>query len=301
MRRRYFTLDVFSQRRFAGNPLAVILKGDGLDAPAMQAIAAEFNLSETVFVMQPADAARRADIRIFTPKAELPFAGHPTVGTAVLLAILERVGEPGHVALTLGETIGPVACRAEVESVERGHASFDLPRLPVALGSAGDDAVLAAALGLAVSDIGAGGWRPALWSAGVPYALVPVRNRAAVDRATPQMAAWPSAFGGMASGHVYVFAPDPVDPAHAIAARMFAPTLGVPEDPATGSAAACLCSFLAAAAPMDIGTRRLVVEQGYAMGRPSHIELVLTFAAGSLAAATIGGHAVVVSEGEIIA
>jgi trans-2,3-dihydro-3-hydroxyanthranilate isomerase len=301
MRRRFFTLDVFSSRRFAGNPLAVVLASTGLDAPAMQAIAAEFNLSETVFVMPPAEAARRADIRIFTPKAELPFAGHPTVGTAVLLAILERVGAPGHLALTLGETIGPVACRAEVKSVEAGRAEFDLPRLPVVVGSAGTDAVLATALGLAVQDIGAGGWRPAIWSAGVPYALVPVRDRAAVDRAAPQMAAWPSAFGGAAGGHVYVFAPDPAEPGHAIAARMFAPTLGVLEDPATGSAAACLAGYLAAAAPLAQGTRRLVIGQGYAMGRPSQIELSLTFGGGVLTAAAIGGEAVVVSEGEISA
>src|SRR3954471_16137616 len=111
MRRRFVTLDVFTQKRFAGNPLAVVLEPDRLDTAAMQAIAREFNLSETVFVFPPAEAKHRASLRIFTPGRELPFAGHPTVGTAVLLGLRDKPG--GSSAFTLGEQIGAVPCRVE--------------------------------------------------------------------------------------------------------------------------------------------------------------------------------------------
>src|SRR4249919_587693 len=127
MRRRFATLDVFTERRFAGNPLAVVLDPQGLDTAAMQAIAREFNHPETVFVFPPRDSAHRAALRIFTPAAELPFAGHPTVGTAVLLGRLD-----GGVAreLVLEEGIGPVRCRTALLDADGGRASFDLPRLP---------------------------------------------------------------------------------------------------------------------------------------------------------------------------
>src|SRR5881227_4105953 len=108
MRRRFVTLDVFTEKRFAGNPLAVVLEPDGLDTAMMQAIAREFNLSETVFVQPPEDSSHRAKLRIFTPGRELPFAGHPTVGTAVLLALRDRGGAPGAVAFGLEETVGVV-------------------------------------------------------------------------------------------------------------------------------------------------------------------------------------------------
>ena len=127
MRRRFTTLDVFTNTRFAGNPLAVVLDPDGLDTAAMQTIAREFNLSETVFVFPPADRGNRAELRIFTPARELPFAGHPTVGTAVLLGLMDEAGES---AFSLEEQIGLVPCRVGSFAPGRGRASFDIPRLP---------------------------------------------------------------------------------------------------------------------------------------------------------------------------
>ena len=144
MRRHFVTLDVFTEQRFAGNPLAVVLEPDGLDTVAMQAIAREFNLSETVFVFPPADNANRAKIRIFTPVSELPFAGHPTVGTAVLLGRIDGGTNARDFVLELN--VGPVPCNVTPAGSDSGRAVFDLPRLPQDVGSAADDAVIAAAL-----------------------------------------------------------------------------------------------------------------------------------------------------------
>src|SRR4051794_39903446 len=170
MRRRFVTLDVFTQKRFAGNPLAVVLEPDGLDTAAMQAIAREFNLSETVFVFPPADKQHRAALRIFTPGRELPFAGHPTVGTAVLLGRLD--GGSNAREFVLEEKIGPVACHVE-PSGDGGRARFDIPRLPAQAGDVADAATLAKALSLTPGDLGFADYTASRWSAGNPFTVVP--------------------------------------------------------------------------------------------------------------------------------
>ena len=176
MRRNFVTLDVFTMRSLAGNPLAVVLDAQNLDTAAMQAIAREFNLSETVFVMPP-QAGGRAKIRIFTPGRELPFAGHPTVGTAVLLALRDPKGAASFV---LEEEVGPVTCAVEPTSPTSGRARFDLPRMPEKFGEMKDAGAVAAAVGLKSDDIG--DLPPGLWSGGVAYAYLPVRSRDAVAR-----------------------------------------------------------------------------------------------------------------------
>src|ERR1044071_7643216 len=163
MRRRYFTLDVFTTRRFTGNPLAVVLESSGLETPAMQAIAREFNLPETVFVYPPDDAKHRARVRIFTPGRELPFAGHPTVGTAVLLAHL-GAGAAGR-EVVREERVGPVGCSVRLHR-GGGSASFDIPKLPERLGPVPDLGKLAAALSLKPGDIGSQGFVAERWTAG---------------------------------------------------------------------------------------------------------------------------------------
>ena len=147
MQRRFATLDVFTERRFAGNPLAVVLDAGGLDTAAMQAIAREFNHPETVFVLPPQDPAHRARLRIFTPARELPFAGHPTVGTAVLLGAAGRQHAPA-ARSCWRKAIGPVRCTIEASSGERGRVRFVLPQLPAEVGPAPDEATIAAALSL---------------------------------------------------------------------------------------------------------------------------------------------------------
>jgi trans-2,3-dihydro-3-hydroxyanthranilate isomerase len=290
MRRRFATLDVFTDRRFAGNPLAVVLDADELDAAAMQAIAREFNHPETVFVFAPADPGHRARVRIFTPARELPFAGHPTVGTAVLLGARDGGGRD----IVLEEGIGAVRCTLESTSGGGGSARFTIPQLPAEAGATADGAAaIAAALTLAPSDMGEG--RPARWSAGIPFTFVPLAGLAAMVRCRPDLAKFDAAFG--AGGAVYAFCNETVEPGHHFHARMFAPGMGIPEDPATGSAAAAFAGVLARR--MSDGTHTVVIEQGYEMGRPSLIRLAMEIAAGRLVSASIGGDAVIVTEGTI--
>ncbi len=295
MRRRFATLDVFTQKRFAGNPLAVVLEPAGLDTAAMQTIAREFNLSETVFVFPPADPAHRAAIRIFTPARELPFAGHPTVGTAVLLGCMDGGGKREFV---LGEEVGPVRCQVDT-GTDRGRARFAIPQLPSPVGKPGGREAVAAALGLSVSDIGFDNFATAGWSAGVPYTMVPLRGLAAIRRCKPDLANWDQAFGGVGAASAFVFSKECVEAGSHFHARMFGPRLGVAEDPATGSAVAAFAGLLAASGAYADGEHALRIEQGYEMGRPSQIELTLTMAAGKLTAATIAGDAITVSEGTI--
>jgi trans-2,3-dihydro-3-hydroxyanthranilate isomerase len=295
MRRRFATLDVFTDRQFTGNPLAVVLDAGELDTTAMQAIAREFGHPETVFVFAPADAKHRARVRIFTPARELQFAGHPTVGTAVLLGL--RDGAAAGRELVLEEGIGPVRCTLEASRNGAGRARFALLQLPAEAGPAAlDNASIAAALSIAPSDIGES--RPARWSAGNPFTFVPLVTRAAVSRCRPNLDKFEAAFGAAgAPGAVYVFCRETVEPAHQFYARMFAPGMGVLEDPATGSAAAAFAGLLAS--DLGDGTHTTVIEQGYDMGRPSLIHLTTTVEGRRLASAAIGGDAVVVTEGTL--
>jgi len=298
MQRRFVTLDVFTSRRLTGNPLAVVLDSDGLDTAAMQAIAREFNLPETVFVLPPSDAGARARLRIFTPGRELAFAGHPTVGAAVLLGALEGDGAS---ELTLEENVGPVRCAVERIDADRGRARFDVPQQPQAGEEIEDAAEIAAALCLTLDDLGCDGFVPATWSAGNPVTFVPVRGLDAVKRARVDSARWEDGFPANARPIAYLFCRETVDAGHDFHARMFAPAFGIPEDPATGSAAAAFAGMLARDANLTDGAHRFVIEQGYEMGRPSIMHLGLTMRSGVLHAASVGGEAVRVLQGTIAA
>jgi trans-2,3-dihydro-3-hydroxyanthranilate isomerase len=296
MTRRFVVLDVFTDRPLAGNPLAVVLDADGLDTERMQAIAREFNLSETVFVLAPGEKRHRARLRIFTPGRELPFAGHPTVGTAVLLALLDGEGRPGASAFGLEETVGVVPCVTEIETEGRGYARFRLPRLPEVLGEGLEAAQVAWALGVEPGEIGFGRHGPSRHGAGVPYDLVPVASLDALARAEPKGDAFRETFvGSHPSAYVYTRLPGE----NRFRARMFAPGLGIGEDPATGSAAAAFAGALMQFERLGEGEHSFVIEQGYEMGRPSQIALQLVIREGALRSVEIGGRAVVVSEGRL--
>jgi trans-2,3-dihydro-3-hydroxyanthranilate isomerase len=297
MRRRFITLDVFTRRRYAGNPLAVVLDSDGLDGAAMQAVAREFNLSETVFVLPPADKAHRAKLRIFTPASELPFAGHPTVGSAVLLNRID--GGAGARNSVLEEGIGPVRCTVEAIDADTGRARFALAKLPEEMGATGNRAAIAAALGLAEDDIGFEAFVPGRWSAGVLFSFVPLAGLDAMRRCRANAAHWTAAFGEGHGTGAFLFCRETVEPGHAFHARMFAPRSGIPEDPATGSGAAALAGVIARYGRLADGEHELAIEQGYEMGRPSLIRLSMTLQGGQLTAGAISGEAVVVSEGTI--
>ncbi len=296
MQRQFVTLDVFTDRRLAGNPLAVVLESDGLDTAAMQAIAREFNLSETVFVLPPEDAAHRARLRIFTPARELPFAGHPTVGTAVLLAC--RDGGNDARAMVLEEKIGAVQCRV-TPAASHGQATFDLPALPAEVGAPPAVDILAAALGLSADEFGFGNFVPSCWSAGNGFVFAPLKSLDAVRRATPDLGQFAAKLTDRGHGAVFLFTRETVEPGRDFHARMFAPVMGVIEDPATGSAAAAFAGVLNRFGGLGDGDHRVTIEQGYEIGRPSLIELGLTVRGGALTAASVGGGAVIVTEGMI--
>jgi trans-2,3-dihydro-3-hydroxyanthranilate isomerase len=300
MKRRFVTLDVFTTRRHAGNPLAVVLDSGGLDTAAMQAIAREFNLSETVFVSAPADPANRAALRIFTPGQELPFAGHPTVGTAVLLALRDHAEGRGADILTLEETVGLVPCAVTVADAVSGRAVFTLPKLPERLEQTIPVADLARALGLDEATIGFDGHEPSAFSGGVAYTLVPLASREAVAQARPAGEAFERAFAAARNPNAFVYCRETAEAGHHYHARMFWPGAGVVEDPATGSAIAAFAGAVMAFDRPGDGEHRLIIEQGYEMGRPSQITLELTVAGGVLRSARIGGSAVMVSEGALL-
>src|ERR1043166_3664959 len=216
MRRKFFTLDVFTRRRYAGNPLAVVLDPDGLAGAAMQSIAREFNLSETVFVLPPADKAHRAKLRIFTPAHVLPFAGHPTVGTAVLLNRID--GGAGRREIVLEEGIGPVRCAVEAIDAETGHARCHLARLPAETGAAAPPAAIAAALSLTERAIGFDRFPPARWAAATEFTFVPLAGIDAMRRCRVDTANWSVAFGDDTGA--FMFCRETVEPGHAFHARM---------------------------------------------------------------------------------
>ena len=295
--RRYHILDVFTDTPLAGNPLAVVSDCDGLDAAAMQAIAGEFNLSETVFVLPPRDPVSLARLRIFTPHTELPFAGHPTVGTAILLATLRAPDllRAQEVDLVLEEEVGPVRCTVRHRRGEAAHARFLVPRLPEPWGEPPPDAAaLAAEFGLGVDVIGNGFGgavhAPRRFSAGVPYTFVPLASVEALGRARLR----PGDEAVRAAFYLYAPAPD-----GRLRTRMLARGLGIREDPATGSAAAAFAGAWHANAGLADGDHDVRILQGVEMGRPSHIGLVVSVAGGRLASALIGGAAVIVAEGSL--
>lgn len=273
----YVVLDVFTDRAFGGNPLAVIPDAGTLSEEALQPIAREFGFSETTFVYPPRDPTNTARVRIFTPVAEIPFAGHPTIGTAIALA--GRGAGPGMV-LELG--VGPVEAHAA-----SGHARFTT-RHPLSRHGEPDAGLVAARAGLGEAEIAA---KPVIASVGLPFVMVELTSIDALARARPEPDAFRRAqerYGdGLSSFDLYLY----VRHGGEIRARMFGPLDGIPEDPATGSAAAALAAHLADA---EGGAGRFVITQGVEMGRPSRIEVGVADGA-----VTVAGQAVEVMRGTL--
>lgn len=300
MRLPFFTVDVFTTRRFAGNPLAIVEDADGLSTEEMQTVAREFNLSETIFVRRPADPAHTASVRIFFPTAEIPFAGHPTIGCAIHLARKLHGSGDFETVITLEEVAGlvPVRITARGGTIE---AQLTAPVVPFAgAGKAPDAAMAAAALGLSAGDIGLPGHGIAQWQGGPTFLFVPVVNVVSLSSARPCEPAW-SAMMDFADVHnAYVYTRDPSDPKNTLRSRMFAPTAGTPEDPATGSASALLAAQLLASGELAEGTNAFTLHQGHDMGRPSEIGMEADVSGGRLTAVRISGSSVPVSEGWLV-
>ena len=294
MKLRFATLDVFTNVRFAGNPLGVVFDADGLDGETMQAVAREFGHPETVFVLKPM-AGVTAAVRIFTPANELAFAGHPTVGTALVLALRRDGGSD----IVLGEKIGPVKCRVQPEGTDHGRAAFVVPALPATAGTPASNQAIAAAIGIKPEDIGFEGLEPSKWSVGNTFTFIPLRSIDAVRRCAIEDARWDAAFEAGGRSFAFMFCRETLDKANSFHARMFAPRAGIREDPATGSAAAAFAGFAAKSLSLADGEHRFVIEQGFEMSRPSLIELGVSIRGGALASATVGGPAIIVTEGTI--
>jgi trans-2,3-dihydro-3-hydroxyanthranilate isomerase len=298
MRRRFYTLDVFTEEPLAGNPLAVVLDCEGLDDARMQRIAREFNLPETVFVFEPRDPIHSALVRIFTPARELPFAGHPTIGAACLIG---EVRAPEIIAsqdlrVVLEEEVGAIVCLVRRKGPGALASDFTLPRLLERLEQAPPSKdEIATGLGLTESDIGFDRHIPSLFSAGAPFLFAPMRSLAAIARARPGRTPWTDD-GGPAT---FLYTREVVQEGSAFHARMFGGGWGVPEDPAMGSAAAAFAGVtLAFDRPQD-GEHVLAIEQGLEMGRASRIVLGFEVRDAILRSAWIGGSAVIVSSGAL--
>ncbi len=297
----FHTLDVFTDTPLGGNPLAVVLDAEGLDKARMQAIAREFNLSETVFVLPAEAPAHTARLRIFTPKGELPFAGHPTVGTAVLLAELNGAdaGARRDAIIVLEEEVGPVRVGVRMRPGEAPFAAFDVPKLPRDGGAPAPEDQIAAALGLAPSEIGFENHVPSRFTAGIAFTFVPVRDLETIGRARIVAQHWAAGFRGDSLGAAYLYCRQTVHTHSHFHARMFAPGLGLPEDPATGAAAAAFAGVLHRFDAPTSGAHSCLIEQGYEMSRPSSITLEVEIAGGEMRNVRIGGHAVHVMKGEL--
>jgi trans-2,3-dihydro-3-hydroxyanthranilate isomerase len=298
MRIEFVTVDVFTDRKFGGNPLAVVPDARGLTTEQMQAIAAEFNLAETTFVLPPQDAAHTAHVRIFTPRAELPFAGHPNVGTAFVLAS-EGVSHGRQVShpIIFEEKAGLVRLDAIKQGSVVVGARLASPQ-PVVRGDDFAVDVAAAAVSLASGDIETAHHRPCFASCGIPMAFAELKTRAALAAARPRTEMFSEHITADRATGFLVYVKDQNE-GFDLQARMFAPLYGVPEDPATGSANIILAGLLASLRPQPDLKLELRIGQGFDMGRPSALDAVAEKRGGKVVALSIGGHCVPMMRGTL--
>jgi trans-2,3-dihydro-3-hydroxyanthranilate isomerase len=298
VRRRFLTADVFTSRIFGGNPLAVFPDGHGLSTEQMRQVAGELNLSETVFVLPPDDPGHTRRLRIFTPGTELPFAGHPTVGTAIVLASIGDVPLTGdETQIVFEEGVGPVPVTIRAEGGVPVFAQLSAAKLPATGPPPPSVEELAGLLSIEPADILTGNEAPENVSAGVPFLFIPVRDRSVLARCRVRLDRWDALLAGPEAPELYVFSHDPELPGSDIRARMFAPGFGIPEDPATGGAVTAFGGYVGSRAPERDGTLRWTIEQGFEMGRPSLLHLEVDKRDGEITAVRVGGGAVLVSEG----
>ena len=297
---RYLHYDVFTDRLFGGNPLAVVLDGRGLSAETMQAIGKEMNLSETTFVLPSEQSETDVRMRIFTPGAELPIAGHPTIGSTFALA-RSGVIAPGRERFVFGLGVGPVPVALTWKGDDLGFAWMTQPT-PTFGDAIADPAGAAAALHLPGPAVAGTGLPVQVVSCGVPFLFVPLTTRSAVDGAWVDQQALETLLQTAhtrASG-VFVFSSEPRGERSTVYSRMFAPGLGVHEDPATGSASGPLGAYLVrhkVVPPEKAGS--MLSLQGVKMGRPSHVHIAIGLERGEITSVRVGGEAVLAGEGTL--
>jgi trans-2,3-dihydro-3-hydroxyanthranilate isomerase len=294
MKRQFQTVDVFTDRKFGGNPLAVFPNAEGLSTEQMQAIAAEFNYAETTFVLPPQDPKNTAEVRIFTPKAEMPFAGHPNVGTAFVLA---RLGKTKGERLVFEEKAGLVVMDLTFEAGTVVAARLAAPQ-PFALGETIPAELVAQACGLSADQIETGTHRPLVASTGNNFVFAEVKSRAVLKAASRNADVFAKHLPMARAVGVHLYVPAQEHGVE-IQSRMFAPLFGVPEDPATGSANVSLIGLLAHLDKRADLTLSRTIGQGFDMGRPSILDATAEKKAGQVTATYIGGKCVPMLSGTI--
>ena len=292
----YETLDVFTDTRFGGNPLAVVFGAEGLDDDDLQAVAREFNYSETTFVLPPENPDHAARVRIFTPGTELPFAGHPNVGTATVLARRGTAfGKPVGDTLTFEEGVGPVRLDILREGGDAVGAVLAAPADPVVERML-EPVALAGAVGLPAAAVVARRHAPAMVSVGPHFLIAELTDLDALAAARSDAGLIADHIGPLAPPEIYLYAvTDEAPGTLAVRARMFAPGMGIAEDPATGAAAVAFAGLLAT---LTHGDLEIAIDQGVEMGRPSRIDARIDRSGGG-PMITIAGRCVPVMRGEM--
>ena len=296
---RFVTLDVFASVPFGGNQLAVFPDASGIPEEALLNITREFNFAEVTFCYPPANPAHSKRVRIFTPAREIPFAGHPTVGTAIALVELGLVGAGGESKLVLEEGVGPIPVTVKKTAGSPAFAQFTTAKLAEVGPATPSRGVLAEILSIDAEDILATPMAPQNVSCGLPFLMVPLRSVDAVSRSRVRMEKWETTLKSAWAPDIFLFARTPEGSDAHIHARMYGPGVNVPEDPATGSANACLAGYLAARASQQDGTLVWKVDQGVEMGRPSRILVQLRKDGDTLVHGGIGGDAVILGQGTL--
>lgn len=296
---RYHTLDVFTATPFGGNQLAVFPDASAIPEGALLPITREFNFSEVTFCYPPEDAAHTRRVRIFTPGGEVPFAGHPVVGTASVLALAEGALPDGTGRFLLELGIGVISVDVRVESEARAWAELSVAKLPEVGPQSPTLNTLADILSLEPGDLVGGALSPQAVSCGYPFLLVPLKSLAALARARVRVDKWEPTLKRFWAPEIFLAARDPEQGPHHWRARMFAPGINVPEDPATGSAVAAFGGWLAMKDAKADGAFAWSIDQGIEMGRPSRLDVSATKAGGAVTAVRVAGRSVLMGEGRL--
>ncbi|MFZ1802604.1 MAG: PhzF family phenazine biosynthesis protein [Nitrospira sp.] len=300
---KFYQADVFTSQPFGGNPVAVFPDADGLTDDELQQIAREMNLSETVFVFPPTDPAAVARLRIFTPTQEIPFAGHPVLGTFYVLAQLGRISIQEPVTPVVQEcNIGlfSVELHAEQSRVVRVVMSQPKPEFLDPIDAVDDVYLIGGALSLPKHVIADTKWPLQVVSTGLPVLIVPVRTLTAVRSINPDASAIINVCERFGANGIMVFTTVTVESFASVHARMFAPKIGILEDPATGSAGGALGAYLVQNGVVEVGpTTNILIEQGYEIDRPSRIFVQVESDDDVIQGVKVGGHCVMVVEGTL--
>lgn len=294
---RFHTADVFTDTTFGGNQLAVLPDARGLSAEEMLSITREFNFSETIFVLPPDDPKHTRRLRIFVPGGEIPFAGHPTVGGAYVLAATGEIPLTGdETKILFEEGVGPVPVLIRSRNGKPYFTQLTTAKVPEKHDESYDAATIASTVSLSESDIDLdNGNAIEGWTTGLPYLYVPLKSREALKRSRVRADLIERHLKGGWCTEPVIFLKDGDD----YRVRMFAPLVGVPEDPATGSAAAAFAGYVGSRLSMQSGTHSFTMHQGVEMGRPSRLDVEIDFSGGRITAVRVGGASVLVTTGSL--